>query len=174
MKSSSVIKICFFFILLGCRPQSEKKDPLPSKKSELRLDLPRLIYHDSLALSKIIEQLDEKYNFAKLLGKSGMNFLIVRSEHDSVFFDLSTIDKEYFSLFTGKYAQVRKKGIIEISGRSLLVFDEVGLFENKNISEILNFGYQESEDPIIDDTSMYRYYLNKKKELIFIKEMWLY
>lgn len=170
----SLITSCFFFFLLTCCSQHTKEDQMIAKKSQLRLELPRLVYHDSLELSKAIEQLDRKYNFEKLLGKSGMNVLFVRTEHDSVFFDFSTIDKEYLNLFTKKYTQVRTKGIIETKGRLLLVFDEVGLFENKNVSEIINFGYQESEYPIIDDTSLYRYYLKKKEGLIFIKETWLY
>lgn len=168
------ITLCFFFFLLACCSPNKKKGQIISKKSQLQLGLPKLVYRDSLALSEIIEQLDEKYDFEKLLGKSGMNILLVRSEHDSVFFDFSTIDKEYLSLFIEEYTRVKEKGVIETKGRLLLVFDEVGLFENKSGLETINFGYQESEYPIIDDTSLYRYYLKKNEGLVFIKETWLY
>ena len=170
----SVILICFLHFLIACGSNNIKKDQVNDKKSSLQIELPELVYSDSVALFKAVGQLDKDFDFEKLLGKSGINILLTQSKHDSVFLDFSILDKEYFNLFLKKAIRIKQKGFIKNNERLLLVFDDVGLFENTKKSQIIDFGKQELEYPLLDDIPLYRYYLNKKRILVFVEESWFY
>lgn len=170
----SVIPILFLSYFLFSCTSNTKKVQIVDKNNSLQIELPELIYSDSLTLFKTIGQLDENYDFGNLLGKTGIDILLIRSEHDSVFFDFSILDKEYFELFLKNATGIKKIGFIQNKERLLLVFDKLGLFENTKDSQIIDFGIQELEYPLMDDTPLYRYYLQKNGILIFVEESWFY
>lgn len=66
----------------------------------------------------------------------------------------------------------KKKGFIKNKESLLLVIDEVDLFDKKNNSQIIDFGNQEMEYPLIYDVPIYRYYQKKSGILVFVDEFW--
>lgn len=173
MNLKTILAGSMAYILVSCA-SSTKEDEKAQEKMSLEIEFPELIYSDSLVLHQTIEDLDENYDFKKLLDTVGMNILIyVRGRNDSVFFEFSILDKEYFNIFLKETTGAKKTGFIKNKRHLIFVFDEVGLFEEKNVSRIINFGEQKLEYPLIFDVPLYRYYLEKRGLLVFIEESWL-
>lgn len=167
-----IIIACFLTCMIASCLSIGDSNQATERKSELKLHLPELSYADSLALNQVLSQMDKNYNYRNLLDKSGINILYVRNSHDSIVFDFSVFYREYLGVFLEEATKIKKKGFIRNKGSLLLVFDEIGLFDEKNIKQTIDFGVQESEYPILYEPLLYRYYLEKEGRFKFVEESW--
>lgn len=167
-----IIIICFLPCIISSCLSNKESNQTIERKAELKLQLPELSYHDSLALNQVLSQLDRNYSFSAVVDNSGINILFVRSLHDSVFFDFSTMYSEYLGFFLEETNNIKRKGFIRNKERLLFIFDEIGLFNEKNLLQTIDFGVQDSAYSIFYEPFLYRYYLEKNGRLKFIEESW--
>lgn len=165
-----IITLCFTLCLfVHCRPGTVKESVEPNRK-ELIVAFQELSYSDTLAIKQAMQEM--KTNYSIITDSTEVNLLYIRSVNDSIFFDFTVFDKKVVSYQFNLDEDYKVKGFIMLNARLLLIFDNIGVFETKNIYKNIVFGKQFVDDVLYYEPLKYRYYLNKNKKLTFMEESW--
>jgi len=172
MKNYFVVYLCLIFGVLSCNPNQTSSTSQTNKTSfEIEISELELLNRDTL--HSVLSHLDSAYNYL-MDNDREINVLYITQSSDSVLFNFSIFPEDCIQLFIDQFQNAKVQGYWRNEDNYiLLVFDDTGIFETKTKTiRSFNFGYQEKEYPLGFEPPLYRYYLNRSNQLVFVLESW--